>query len=223
MRGEYCSWRWTALLIALGVFGAGLPVRLLAQQHTAQHRTEVVRSWEDNCPVWRRNNAQRDFPSPDGKYIARVECAEEGGYLVLYILPNDARIRQEFVRNRRLSLIPGQVDVTSFAWVPGRRHTLVFATADMYGVGGIRYWSGGYSVRVLRGHVPKYRYEDFALYSEWTGDNKRAKRYFWNEHDYALRDYYIEQVSRDGMVYYEICVSPAPRTSRWYKGKVKLP
>lgn len=222
MRRACCLWRWSAVLTALGILGAGLPSQLVAQQHTAQRQTSVVKDWEDDCPIWRRDNPQRDFPSPDGKYVAHVEIAEEGGYLILYILPNEARIRREFAHNRRLSLVPGQVCVTSFAWVPGRKHTLVFATADMYGVGGIRYWNGGHVVRVLRGHAPKHRYEDFALYSEWTGE-KGAERYYRDEHDDALRDYYIERVRRDGTVYYEVCISPSPRVNRWYQGKVKVP
>lgn len=220
MNGAYRLWWRTALLTALSIV-VGMSSWLAAQPRATQRRTEVVKSWEDGCPVWRVTNPQRDFPSPDGKYIAHVECTEDEGYLVLYVLPNRAHIRQDFVRNRRLSLIPGQVDVTSFVWVPNRKHTLVFATGDMYGVGGIRYWSGGHEVRVLRGHKPKYRYEEFALYSEWLGRAGANVKHYPYEH--ALLDYYIEKVGRDGTVYYELCVSPSPRINRWYRGKVKIP
>jgi len=93
----------------------------------------------------------------------------------------------------------------------------------MYGVGGIRYWSGGHEVRVLRGHKPKYRYEEFALYSEWLGRKEANVRHYPYEHDPALLDYYIEKVAGDGTVYYEVCVSPSPRINRWHRGKVKIP
>lgn len=139
-------WAWILILAGLCVSN------VFSQRHSVQKpRTGVVTTFDERALFGDDGRSRRDYPSPDGRYVVCLEHAKEGGYVNLLVL---ARQRTAETRRRKQDSpkrIIVQEDVTSFAWVPKRAHTLVVATSDMYGWAGIRYWDGKAGLKALAG------------------------------------------------------------------------
>jgi hypothetical protein len=84
--------------------------------------------------------------SPDGKYVAK---SAEGEAAVDYLTVHKG-LRQ-FLKPTDLRAS----DVSGFAWVPGKPHTLVWATIGLYGSAGLRLWTPEKGVHDLVRHVDR--------------------------------------------------------------------
>src|SRR5436309_1274552 len=88
------------------------------------------------CEV-RSPNERRRYPSPDGRYVARLQHGE-GDTWELTILGRAS--------GRRLLAAD---DVMGIVWIPGHSHWLVVATCGVYGVADLGLWQGGQRWRGL--------------------------------------------------------------------------
>lgn len=160
-----------------------------SQRHSPQKDSRVVIDTHEIEPALFGDDLspKHDFVSPDGQYRVHLVRAKEGGYINLLILKSeDVLAHRKGKGATPKSVIPVQEDVTSFAWVPKRAHALVFATSDMYGWAGIRYWDGGTSLKVLAGRrgSPSWSYSAPLRMYELTGIDKEGRYVYyelWND------------------------------------------
>jgi hypothetical protein len=98
-----------------------------------------------------RSDERRNFVSPDGKYIARLQHGEANVWELSIV---DSRSGQRLIRDN---------DVDGLVWVPRHPHRLVIATCAIYTRARLSLWEGGRRWRSLR-PVKRPDAECFMLY-----------------------------------------------------------
>jgi hypothetical protein len=96
------------------------------------------------------------YTSPDGEYRV-VHRWGEGEVSLLYLYSVGGDGRTQITR----PILQHVSDADGFLWVPGRPHTLVFATCGLYGSASLSLWDGG-RVHALK-RVTRPEKECFAL------------------------------------------------------------
>lgn len=99
----------------------------------------------------KRFDERRDYPSPDGRYVARLRH-DEGDVWNLTVTAAHSR--------RPLATTD---DVWDLIWVPGRGHRLVAAACAIYGKARLGLWEGGTHWRSLY-PIRRPDFECFTLY-----------------------------------------------------------
>jgi hypothetical protein len=126
-----------------------LPNSVPAAPQRPAHR--VLPAIEPSKREPRRLYEKRNYPSPDRKYIARLEHGD-GDVWDLTLL--DSRSRRRLITTD---------DVQALIWVPGHPHRLVVATCGAYGKAQLGLWDRGSRWRSLHA-VKNPVNECFTLY-----------------------------------------------------------
>jgi hypothetical protein len=107
----------------------------------------------------RRLDERRSYPSPDGRYVARLTHGDG----------NTWRLAITGVGGR--SPLVEVDDVQALVWIPGHRHRLVVASCGIYGTAQLGLWQGGSRWRSLH-RVRDPGQECFTLY--WVTRDGRS-------------------------------------------------
>ncbi|MCW3096968.1 MAG: hypothetical protein JWL77_2586 [Chthonomonadaceae bacterium] len=127
-----------------------------------------------------------NYISPDGKYVAHIQEGE-GDTADLWICKAPLSGKSLSLKHALLSNV---IETDGLVWVPGRPHTLVFATGGIYGKASLSLWKGGTHLEML---VPVKHPDDEAFelnsisadgrmiyYAHWTKDQLEAAN--WGAH-----------------------------------------
>lgn len=85
------------------------------------------------------------YASPDKEYIATFALGEaEVGILTVHAVKDN---NPKHISHR--VLLKSVQDVQGFVWVPGKPHSLIFASSGIYGKASLAIWKGGTEAKML--------------------------------------------------------------------------
>ena len=128
-------------MLTMQILSVGLPIACVSCNCAA-----IAQSGNHSKKILPAYSARPgNYISPDKKYIATFALGEaEVGVLTVHAVKDD---NPKHVPHR--VLLKSVQDVQGFVWVPGKPHSLVFASSGIYGKASLAIWKGGTEAKML--------------------------------------------------------------------------